>query len=82
MLTWIFARFMSRRVMAEMLRSGMDGAKFLRIKAFVLAGLPTTSTLTVFLAYVSSAWPWTLKMDALAFSRSLRSMPTHNRVRF
>jgi len=33
-------------------------------------------TLTVFLAYVSSAAPWLLKMATLAFSRSFLSMPS------
>ena len=36
------------------------------IKAFVLAGLPTTKTLTLFLAYWSKACPWTLKILTLA----------------
>lgn len=35
----------------------MDGAYFEQISAFVLAGLPTTKTLTDFLAYLSNAWP-------------------------
>lgn len=34
------------------------------------------STLTVFLAYFSSAKPWLLKMATLAFSRSFLSMPS------
>ena len=36
----------------------------------------TRGTLTVFLAYLSSAAPWALKMATLAFSRSFLSMPS------
>jgi hypothetical protein len=45
------------------------------ISALVLAGLPTTSTLTSRSAWASSALPCTVKMAPLASSRSLRSMP-------
>jgi len=36
---------------------GIFGAFFEHIKAFVLAGFPTTHTLTVFLAYLFKAYP-------------------------
>jgi hypothetical protein len=41
----------------------------------VLAGLPTTSTLTLRLATLFSALPWAVKILAFSSSRSLRSMP-------
>jgi hypothetical protein len=41
----------------------------------VLAGLPTTSTLTSRLATAFSAAPWAVKIFAFSSSRSLRSMP-------
>merc|ERR1712083_1085200 len=40
----------SRRVRAVMFSFGIDGAYLLKMYAFVLAGLATTTTLTVFLA--------------------------------
>ena len=54
---------------------GRSGADFMAMYAFVLAGLPTTSTLTSRLATSLSALPCTVKISALADSRSLRSMP-------
>lgn len=53
--TW--ARFWSRRVMAEKFSLGIEGAYLAQMRALVLAGLPTTSTLTLFLACWSRAWP-------------------------
>ena len=53
----------------------MFGALFMAMSALVLAGLPTTSTLMLFLAQSEMALPCGLKMPPLAASRSLRSMP-------
>jgi hypothetical protein len=55
--------------------AGMFGALFRAMRAFVLAGLPTTSTLTSGEALSDSALPWAVKMAPLADSRSARSMP-------
>ena len=41
----------------------------------MLAGLPTTSTMTSRLATASSALPWAVKILAFSSSRSLRSIP-------
>ena len=46
------------------------------MRAFVLAGLPTTSTLTSRFALRAKASPCGLKMPPLAPSRSERSMPS------
>ena len=51
------ARLWSRRVRAVTFFAGTSGAAFFRIAAFVLAGLPTTRHLTVFLAFALSAPP-------------------------
>ncbi len=69
------ARLWSRRTMAWNWLGLSLGALERAIRAFVLAGLPTTSTLTLRLATSLRAWPWGLKMPPLAESRSLRSMP-------
>ena len=53
----------------------MSGALLFAIRQFVLAGLPTTSTLMSDAACSLSALPWGLKMPPLASSRSLRSIP-------
>lgn len=53
----------------------MLGAKCAVIKAFVLAGFPTTKTLTFLLAYFSNASPYSLKIRALAANKSFLSMP-------
>jgi hypothetical protein len=45
-----YARFWSRRVSAVKFCFGIVGAEFYAINAFVLAGFPTTQTLTVFFA--------------------------------
>ena len=54
---------------------GMSGALLSAISAFVLAGLPTTSTRTSSAAPALSASPCGLKICPLASSRSARSMP-------
>ena len=69
------ARLWSRRVMAVKRSAGTSGAAAWAISALVLAGLPTTSTFTSRDATASSALPCTVKIWALASSRSLRSMP-------
>ena len=54
---------------------GTSGAALIAISAFVLAGLPTTSTFTSSAAPALIASPCGLKMPPLASSRSARSMP-------
>lgn len=54
---------------------GIDGANLERIKAFVLAGLATTKHLTVFLATVSSASPYSLKIFPFFYNKSFLSYP-------
>ena len=54
---------------------GMSGAECMAMRALVLAGLPTTRTLTSSAALSFSALPWTVKMPPLASSRSARSIP-------
>lgn len=54
---------------------GMLGANWAAIKAFVLAGFPTTKTLTFLLAYFSNASPYSLKIRALAANKSFLSIP-------
>ncbi len=49
--------FWSKRVIAEKFSFGKDGAYLAHINAFVLAGLPTTKTLTDFFANLSKASP-------------------------
>ena len=61
--------------MAVNCRGSISGALRWVIRALVLAGLPTTSTLMSLLATVLIALPCTPKMAALASNRSLRSMP-------
>ena len=69
------ARLWSRRIMPVNCRGLRPGALFIAMSAFVLAGLPTTSTRTLRLAAASRARPWTVKICAFASSRSLRSIP-------
>ena len=54
---------------------GMSGALFMAIRAFVLAGLPTTRIFTSSAAPSFSASPCGLKIWPFASSRSARSMP-------
>ena len=61
--------------MAVKLRASRSRALARAISALVLAGLPTTSTLTLRSATSLSALPWAEKICAFASSRSLRSMP-------
>ena len=63
--------------MAVKFLEGKLGADFMAMYALVLAGLPTTKTLTVRLATWSKALPCAVKICALAESKSLRSMPGH-----
>ena len=69
------ARLWSRRVIAVKRSRGTPSALLIAISAFVLAGLPTTSTLTSSAAPAAIASPWGLKMPPLASSRSARSIP-------
>src|SRR5690242_11785614 len=73
--SWDMARLWSRRIMALKFLAGMRGALDEAISALVLAGLPTTSTFTFFLAAALSALPWAEKILAFSSNRSLRSMP-------
>ncbi len=54
---------------------GTSGALAMAINALVLAGFPTTSTLTSSAAPALIASPWGLKMPPLASKRSERSIP-------
>ena len=72
---WLKARLWSRRSIAVKFFFGRLGALFIAMYAFVLAGLPTTSTLTLRLAFWSSALPWAVKIWPLIASSSARSMP-------
>src|SRR6478752_1866334 len=73
--SWAIARLWSRRVMAVNWRGSMFGALFMAISELVFAGLPTTRTLTSFLALSLRALPCVVKMAPLAASRSPRSIP-------
>mmetsp|Transcript_4634 Transcript_4634/g.9597 ORF Transcript_4634/g.9597 Transcript_4634/m.9597 type:complete len:223 (+) Transcript_4634:237-905(+) len=73
--SWARARLWSRRVMAVKFSTGMLGAWWARMRALVLAGLPTTTVLQVFLAVLSMAAPVLLKMAPLSLRRSARSIP-------
>eukprot|EP00516_Mucochytrium_quahogii_P004462 CAMPEP_0203755786 /NCGR_PEP_ID=MMETSP0098-20131031/9169_1 /ASSEMBLY_ACC=CAM_ASM_000208 /TAXON_ID=96639 /ORGANISM=" , Strain NY0313808BC1" /LENGTH=151 /DNA_ID=CAMNT_0050647381 /DNA_START=52 /DNA_END=503 /DNA_ORIENTATION=- len=64
------ALFWSSLVRAVKFWGGMEGAYFLQMKALVFAGFPTTTTLMFFLATLSIACPWDLKIFTLAASRS------------
>jgi hypothetical protein len=61
--------------MAVKRSAGMFGALCWAMRALVLAGLPTTSTLMSGAAEADRALPCTVKMAPLASRRSLRSMP-------
>ena len=73
--SWLAARLWSKRSMAVKLVGLRSGAAFMAIKALVLAGLPTTSTLTLREATALRALPWAVKMAPLMASNSARSMP-------
>src|SRR5690348_10692419 len=60
--SWDMARLWSSRIMALKFLAGMRGALEEAISALVLAGLPTTSTFTFFLAAALSALPWAEKI--------------------
>mmetsp|Transcript_17833 Transcript_17833/g.36562 ORF Transcript_17833/g.36562 Transcript_17833/m.36562 type:complete len:245 (+) Transcript_17833:69-803(+) len=70
------ARLWSRRVSAEKFSFGMLGAHSEAIRQLVLAGLPTTRTLTDLEATVLRSSPCSLKMPQFLVRRSLRSMPS------
>lgn len=76
--SWKVARFWSNLVMAEKFSLGMEGAKWAQTAALVLAGLATTRTLTLFLAYLSKALPCSMKILELAAKRSLLVIPALN----
>ena len=73
--TCVSARLWSRRIIAVKRSFGTSGAECMAMRALVLAGLPTTSTLTSSAARSLMALPCTVKMAPLASSRSPRSMP-------
>src|SRR6478735_11674686 len=73
--SWLTARLWSSRVIAVNCPGSRSGALRWAISALVLAGLPTTRTLTSRLALELRALPCGRKMPPLADSRSLRSMP-------
>mmetsp|Transcript_18337 Transcript_18337/g.47251 ORF Transcript_18337/g.47251 Transcript_18337/m.47251 type:complete len:218 (+) Transcript_18337:555-1208(+) len=71
------SRLWSRRVRAVMLPRGMVGAALsARMRAFVFAGLPTTTILQLGLPTLASALPCSVKMPPFLARRSLRSMPS------
>mmetsp|Transcript_7394 Transcript_7394/g.14377 ORF Transcript_7394/g.14377 Transcript_7394/m.14377 type:complete len:261 (+) Transcript_7394:174-956(+) len=76
MATCAMARLWSRRVSAEKFFLGMLGAHSEAMRQLVLAGLPTTSTLTFLEATVLRRSPCCLKMPQFFSRRSLRSMPS------
>jgi len=55
--SWETARLWSRRIIDVNRSRGMSGALLIAIRQFVLAGLPTTSTLTSAAATAFSALP-------------------------
>lgn len=69
------ARLWSSRVSALNRVRGTPGALFIAMRALVLAGLPTTRTLTSSAAAASIARPCVVKIAPFAASRSPRSMP-------
>ena len=69
------ARLWSSRVIAVNCEGSRSGAFFIAMRAFVLAGLPTTSTLTSRAACSLRARPCGPKIRPFSASRSLRSMP-------
>ncbi len=73
--SWAIARLWSSRSIAVKRSRGMSGALLMAIRQLVLAGLPTTSTLTSLAATAFSALPCTVKISPLALSSSERSMP-------
>src|SRR3546814_206634 len=60
--SWAMARLWSRRIMAVNRLGSRSAALLIAIRAFVLAGLPTTRTFTSRFALRLSASPWGLKM--------------------
>ena len=72
---WLKARLWSSLVMALKHEGLSDLAFFIAIKQLVLAGLPTTKTLTDLLALSARAFPCSTKMAPFCFKRSARSMP-------
>ena len=73
--TWKRARLWSRRVRAEKFSLGRSGAQLCAMRQLVLAGLPTTKTLTLREAHWLRAAPCSRKIEAFFSRRSLRSMP-------
>ena len=73
--SWAIARLWSRRIIAVKRSRGTPSAFDIAIRQLVLAGLPTTSTLTSSAAPAAIASPCGLKIPPLASSRSARSMP-------
>ena len=70
-----FARFSSRRVIANQRLEGMPVAWVMAIQQFVLQGLPTMRTLTSSAAFFSIALPWPTNILPLIPSKSERSIP-------
>src|SRR3954469_1432764 len=71
--TWLMARLWSRRIIPVNWVGFRLGALFIAIRQLVLAGLPTTSTLTLRLATLSSALPCGPNLLAFAPGTYLRS---------
>src|SRR5258706_103407 len=73
--SWVFARFSSRRVMANQRSAGRSGALRRAIRQLVLHGLPTTRMRTSCAAWSWIALPCGPKIFPFTDSRSPRSMP-------
>mmetsp|Transcript_29010 Transcript_29010/g.72789 ORF Transcript_29010/g.72789 Transcript_29010/m.72789 type:complete len:218 (+) Transcript_29010:502-1155(+) len=75
--SWAWRRLWSKRVSAMTFSTAIVGAALrARMAAFVLAGLPTTSTLHVGSPTRASALPASAKMATFLASRSARSIPS------
>src|SRR2546422_1852152 len=71
---WATARLWSRRIIAVNCVGLRLGAFFMTMRQLVLAGVPTTSTLTLRLATAASALPCGAEILPFASSRSLLSL--------
>ncbi len=79
--TCAMVRLWSSRIIAVKFAGERPGALFIAISALVLAGLPTTSTLTLRFATASSAAPWAVKIAPLAVEQIVAFHPRTARAR-
>src|SRR2546423_9072884 len=73
--SWATARLWSRRIIAVNCVALRPGAFFMAMRQLVLAGVPTTRTLTLRLAAAASALPCGAEILPVASSRSFLSLP-------